>query len=73
MIDITYLNTGNQEFHLTYDNYADFERAQLSCTAPLADYYQVIKVTYNGHELDYTGRFGDLFFYLNKLDHSQYQ
>lgn len=73
MIDITYLNEAKQEFHLTYDSYSDFERAQISCSAPLADHYRVSKVTYNGHELDYQGRFGDLYFYLMKLDHSQYR
>lgn len=73
MITITYLNAGNQEMQLTYDNYAEFERAQMACSAPLADHYKITKVTYNGHELDYTGRFGDLYFFLSKLDHSQYQ
>lgn len=73
MIEITYLNASQQETLLTYDSYADFERAQLSCTAPLANHYKVTKVTYNGHELDYQGQFGDLYFYMIKLDHSQYQ
>lgn len=64
MLVITYLNTSGQEFQLTYDSYANFERSQLACSAPLADYYKVTKVTLDGQDIDYTGPFGDLYFYL---------
>ena len=29
-------------------------------------------MTYNGHDLDYHGTYGDIFFYLKKQDLSQY-
>ncbi|MDU2419080.1 MAG: DUF4649 family protein, partial [Streptococcus parasanguinis] len=35
--------------------------------------YPVVKLTYNGHELDYQGTYGDVFFYLMKQDLTQYQ
>lgn len=66
MLIITYLNASGQEFQLTYDSYADFERSQVSCTSPLADHYKVTKVTLDGQDMDYTGPFGDLYFYLMK-------
>lgn len=66
MLDITYLTPAGHEAHLTYDSYADFERAQLSCLTPLADHYKVVKVTYKDKELDYQGPFGSLYFYLMK-------
>lgn len=72
MLVITYLNSSQQTFELKYDNYEDYERSQLTCSAPLADHYKVTKVTLNGHDIDYTGQFGDLYFYLMKLDRSQY-
>lgn len=73
MFVITYLNASQQEFQLKYDDYAAFERAQLSCSAPLADHYKVIQVVLNGHVIPYTGQFGDLYFYLMKQNLSQYQ
>lgn len=73
MLIITYLNAAKQEFELKYDSYDDFERSQLSCTAPLANHYKVVKVTLNGHDIPYTGQFGDLYFHLMKEDLSQYQ
>ncbi len=32
------------------------------------EFYPVVKLTYNGHELDYQGTYGDVFFYLMKQD-----
>lgn len=72
MLIITYLNASQQEFQLKYDDYAAFERAQLSCTAPLANHYKVVKVTLNGHDIPYTGQFGDLYFHLLNKDLSSY-
>lgn len=73
MLIITYLNAAGQPFKLTYENYDAYERQQLTCLAPLADHYKVTEVTLNGHSLDYSGSFGDLYFYLNQLDKSPYQ
>lgn len=73
MLIITYLNAANLEFELKYDDYEAFERSQLSCTAPLANHYKVVKVTLNGHDIPYTGQFGDLYFHLMKQDLSQYK
>lgn len=73
MITITYLNDAQQEATLSYDSYEDFERAQMTCAAPLADYYKVTKVSYNNHVLDYSGTFGNLFFYFLSLNHQDYK
>ena len=66
MLDITYLSPANQELHLTYDSYADFQQNQQACIPALADHYKVVKVTYKDKELDYQGPFGSLYFYLMK-------
>lgn len=72
MIEIFYTN-GQQEFQVQYDSYNEFERAQFSCLTQIADHYKVTKVLYNGHLLDYHDVMGNLYFFLSKLDHSQYQ
>ena len=63
MIDITYLDGAKQERVMHFDSYEEFERSQQAC----------LKLTYNGHELDYQGTYGDVFFYLMKQDLTQYQ
>ena len=68
MIEITYLDAGKQERTMTFESYDEFERSQHA----VADYYPVQKVTYKGHDLDYHGTYGDVFFYLMKQDLSQY-
>lgn len=73
MIEVTYLNNSKQEAKLIYENFEEFERAQFSCSPQLEDYYKVIRVTYNDHILDYNDNFGNLFFYLSKLDRSLYE
>ena len=55
------------------DSYEEFERSQQTCLIGVADYYPVQKLTYNGHELDYHGTYGDVFFYLMKQDLDQYK
>lgn len=73
MIEVTYLNVNKQEMTVTYDNYIEFEQAQLACLTSLADYYKVTKLTYNGHELDYHDNIGNLYFFLSQLDRSPYE
>lgn len=73
MLVITYLNAAKQEFELKYDDYAAFERSQVTCSTSLADHYKVVKVTLNGHDIPYTGQFGDLYFHLMKEDLEQYK
>ena len=72
MIEITYLDASKNERTVTFDSYQDFERSQQACLIGVADYYTVQRLTYNGHDLDYHGTYGDVFFYLMKQDLSQY-
>ncbi|MFT0756801.1 DUF4649 family protein [Streptococcus hohhotensis] len=72
MIEITYLDASKNERTVTFESYEDFDRSQQACLIGVADYYHVQKLTYNGHDLDYHGTYGDVFFYLMKQDLSQY-
>ena len=72
MIEITYLDASKQERTVTFESYEEFERSQPAWLICVADYYPVQKVTYKGHDLDYHGTYGDVFFYLMKQDLSQY-
>lgn len=73
MIEITYLDDAKQERVMHFDSYEEFERSQQVCLIGVADYFPVTKLTYNGHELDYQGVYGDVFFYLMKQDLTPYQ
>lgn len=73
MIDITYLDSAKQERVMHFDSYEEFERSQQVCLIGVPDYFPVTKLTYNGHELDYQGVYGDVFFYLMKQDLTPYQ
>ena len=72
MIEITYLDASKNERTVTFESYEDFDRSQQASLIGVADYYPVQKLTYNGHDLDYHGTYGDVFFYLMKQDLSQY-
>ena len=72
MIEITYLDASKNERTVTFESYDDFDRSQQAFLIGVADYYPVQKLTYNGHDLDYHGTYGDVFFYLMKQDLSQY-
>ena len=58
---------------MTFESYEDFELSQQACLIGVADYHLVKKLVYNGHDLDYHGTYGDVFFYLMKQDLSQYK
>jgi len=73
MLEITYLNASKQEKTISFNSYDDFKRSQQACFISVADYYKVVTLTYNGHLLDYSGNYGDIFFYLLKQDLSQYE
>ncbi len=64
MIDITYLTNSKQEKQVSYASYDDYKQAQFACQIAIADYFPVTKVVVNGNQLDYTGSFGDLYFFL---------
>ena len=68
MIEITYLDAVKQERKMTFESYQAFEQSQQACLIEVADYYPVQKLTYNGHDLDYHGTYGDVFFFLMKQD-----
>ena len=59
MIEITYLDASKNERTVTFESYEDFDRSQQACLIGVADYYPVQKLTYNGHDLDYHGTYGD--------------
>lgn len=73
MFTITYLNASQQEKTISFDSYEEFERSQQACLIGVADHYKVTKLTYKGHELDYSGTYGDIFFFMMKQDLSQYE
>ncbi len=72
MIDIIYLNAANQERLEHFENYNEFVRAQQACWIDVPDYSKVIRVTINGHVLDFKGQYGELYHYLLKQDLSAY-
>ena len=73
MIEITYLDASKQERVITFESYQEFEQSQQACLINVADYYPVQKLLVNGHEWDYQGTYGDVFFYLMKQDLNQYK
>ena len=73
MIEVTYLNTAKQEKHTSFEDYNEFVRAQHACWIALPDSPPVTKVTINGHDIGYKGQYGDLYFFIMKLDLAQYQ
>lgn len=72
MIDITYLNAAKQEQTLSYPDYDSYQRSQMACSIPIADHYEVVKLTFNGHELDYKGTIGGVYYFLIKQDLTQF-
>ena len=72
MIEITYLDASKNERTVTFESYEDFDRSQQVLPYRRRRYYPVQKLTYKGHDLDYHGTYGDIFFYLKKQDLSQY-
>ena len=73
MIEITYLDASKQERVITFESYQEFEQSQQACLITVADYYPVPTLLVTGHELDYQGTYGDVFFYLMKQDLNQYK
>ena len=72
MIEITYLDAAKAERKMTFESYEDFELSQQACLIGVADYHLVKKLVYNGHDLNYQGTYGDVYFFLMKQDLSQY-
>lgn len=66
MLEITYLDAAKQERTVSFESYQAFEQSQQACLITVADHYKVIKVVYKGKDLDYSGTYGDLYFYLIK-------
>ncbi|MCE2099079.1 DUF4649 family protein [Streptococcus thermophilus] len=62
MIEISYLNAAKQECHISFEDYNEFVRAQQACWIAIPDSTPVTKVTINGHDIEYKGQFGDLYF-----------
>ena len=73
MIEISYLNAAKQECHISFEDYNEFVRAQQACWIAIPDSTPVTKVTINGHDIEYKGQFGDLYFHIMKLDLAHYQ
>ena len=72
MIEITYLDAAKSEQKITFESYEEFELSQQACLIGVADYHSVKKLVYNGHDLDYHGTYGYVYFFLMKQDLSQY-
>lgn len=68
MLEITYLTDAKEEKVLSYPDYDSYQKAQMGCSLPLAEHYQVKQVTYKGHNLAYTGNLGGVFYFLLKQD-----
>ena len=68
MIEITYLDAVKQERKMTFESYQEFGQSQQACLIGVADYYPVKKLIYKGHDLNYQGTYGDVFFFLMKQD-----
>lgn len=66
MIEITFLNESKQEKKIIYPDFKEMERAQISCDISTPDYHPITKLVIDGREENYTGNFGDLYFYLLK-------
>lgn len=64
-VDISYLNN-KQEEQISYAGYDDYKQAQLACQIAIADYFPVTKVMIDGQQLDDTGQFGNLYFFLEQ-------
>lgn len=73
MIEITYLDVFKQENTIRFETYEEFERSQQACLITIPDYYQVTKLSYKGHVLDYQGTYGSLFFYMLEKDLTKYE
>ena len=67
MIEISYLNAAKQECHISFEDYNEFVRAQQACWIAIPDSTPVTKVTINGHDIEYKGQFGDLYFHIMKF------
>ncbi|CAM4198562.1 DUF4649 domain-containing protein [Streptococcus penaeicida] len=66
MIEITYLNESKQEKTISFPDFSELERAQHSCDISTPDYLKIVRVLIDGQAIDYTGTYGDLYFYLLK-------
>lgn len=72
MIEITYLNASKQEQILSYPDYDSYQKSQMTCSLPVAEHYEVTKLTYKGNELAYQGNLGGVFYFLMKQDLTKY-
>ncbi|MEX2784664.1 DUF4649 family protein [Streptococcus sp. H49] len=66
MIEIIYLDAANQERTVSYPSYEEFKQSQQTNSTEIADYYKIVKLTYKGQDLNYSGTYGDIFFYLQQ-------
>ncbi|MGT2911144.1 DUF4649 family protein [Streptococcus cameli] len=73
MLEITYLDASKLKKTISFDSYEEYQRSQQACMIGIADHYKVVSLVYNGHDLGYTGTYGDIFFYLMNKDLSSLQ
>ena len=73
MIEVTYLNTAKQEKHTSFEITMNLLGHSKLVGLPYPNSTPVTKVTINGHDIGYKGQYGDLYFYIMKLDLAQYQ
>ncbi|MBM7642708.1 DUF4649 family protein [Streptococcus loxodontisalivarius] len=72
MLEITYLDAGKREKVVQFETYNEYVRSEQACWHDIHDYFKTLKVTYNGHDLNYQGPYGDLYRFLLKVDLKQY-
>lgn len=72
MLEITILNAAKQEETILFESYEAFHHSMQFCSAERSDHYKVVKLVYKGHQLDYSGTYGDLFFYFLNKDLTAY-
>lgn len=68
MITITYLDATGREKTISFESYEAYQRSQQTCMIGVADHYKVTSLTYKGHDLPYSGTYGDVFFFFMNQD-----
>lgn len=73
MIEITILNSAKFEETIYFESLDVLKQSLSFCSAERPDHYKVIRLKYKGHQLDYSGTYGDLFFYFLNTDLSEFE
>lgn len=72
MIEITILNAAKMEETIFFESLDLLKQSLSFCSAERPDHYKVVGLKYKGHSLNYSGTYGDLFFYFLNVDLSEF-